>query len=83
MTTTATANWAGCCSAAKSVAYTFVGIDPETKLIPCFTIGKRDGATALEFMSDLHSRLSDDCRPQLTTDGFSPYLGAGRKHLRG
>ena len=57
-------------------AYTFVGIDPETKLIPCFTIGKRDGKTALEFMSDLHSRLSDDCRPQLTTDGFSPYLAA-------
>ena len=54
--------------------YVFVAIDAETKLVPSFTIGKRDGDTALHFMLDLAERVSG--RIQLSTDAFLPYLEA-------
>ncbi|MGH7833128.1 MAG: hypothetical protein ACREQK_05755 [Candidatus Binatia bacterium] len=53
--------------------YVFVALDAETKLVPCFHVGKRDGANALEFMLDLEKRLS--ARVQLSTDAFRPYAG--------
>jgi IS1 family transposase len=56
--------------------YMFVAIDAETKLIPSFLVGKRDGHTALLFMMDLYSRLTGNGRIQLTTDGFYAYLEA-------
>ena len=56
--------------------YVFVAIDAETKLIPSFVVGKRDGDTALLFMADLHQRLTGNGRIQLTTDGFYAYLDA-------
>ena len=56
--------------------YVFVAIDAETKLIPSFVVGKRDGHTALLFMTDLHQRLTGNGRIQLTTDGFYAYLEA-------
>lgn len=52
--------------------YTFVAIDPETKLVPNFLVGKRDRASAIAFMNDLAGRLSNRC--QLSTDGFKAYL---------
>jgi IS1 family transposase len=51
--------------------YTFVALDAESKLIPCWRVGKRGNETAYDFMLDLKSRLRN--RVQLSTDGFEPY----------
>lgn len=55
-------------------AWTWTGIDPETKLIISCLVGGRDAAYAMEFMEDLRSRLAT--RVQLSTDGHKPYLVA-------
>lgn len=54
--------------------YLFVGLDPETKLVPSFAVGKRDSATTDAFVQDFRQRVSG--RPQITTDGFRSYLDA-------
>jgi IS1 family transposase len=54
--------------------YVFVAMDAETKLVPCFRVGKRSFNTTWYFVQDLQGRLAD--RVQLTTDGFPPYLHA-------
>lgn len=54
--------------------WTWTAIDADTKLIPCFTLGMRDPATARYFMEDLAGRLAN--RIQLTTDGLKAYLTA-------
>lgn len=54
--------------------YVFVAVDADTKLVPCFRVGKRDYFTAQAFIHDLRQRLAG--RVQLTTDGFRPYLSA-------
>lgn len=54
--------------------WTWTAIDADTKLIPCFTLGMRDPATARVFMEDLAGRLAN--RVQLTTDGLKLYLSA-------
>jgi IS1 family transposase len=54
--------------------YTWVAIDAETKLVPCWYVGRRDGQSAMEFVKDLASRLAH--RVQITTDGFKAYLNA-------
>ena len=54
--------------------YTFVAFDPDTKLVPAFLVGKRDGLTALHFMQDLRQRVLG--RLQISTDGFAPYVEA-------
>ena len=56
--------------------YVFVALDAESKLIPAFTVGKRDGQTALAFMEELRRRLAENGRIQLTTDGMNAYIGA-------
>ncbi len=78
--------WAFCYSKAKNVpedkkgtfgygdVWAFTAIDAETKLIPSFLVGSRDGGTATEFCQDLASRLA--YRPQITTDGLKVYVGA-------
>ncbi len=55
-------------------AWTWIAIDPETKLIVSWLIGNRDIRCAKIFMEDVASRLKN--RVQLTTDGFKPYLEA-------
>jgi transposase-like protein/IS1 family transposase len=55
-------------------AWVFVAIDAETKLIPSFAVGKRDTRTTYNFLLDLQSRLIEEKRFQLTTDGFHPYV---------
>jgi IS1 family transposase/transposase-like protein len=52
--------------------WVFVALDSESKLVPCFEIGKRTKETTLRFLSNLKRRLSAD-RFQLTTDGFHFY----------
>ena len=54
--------------------WTWVALDADTKLVPCWAVGKRDGLAAYEFITDLASRLAN--RVQLTTDGHRPYLEA-------
>lgn len=54
--------------------YAFVAFNPETKLVPTFIVGKREGRTALQFMHDLRSRVTG--RLQISTDGFAPYIDA-------
>src|ERR1017187_2789830 len=52
--------------------WTWAAIDADTKLVPCWTIGKRDPVTADVFVSDMASRLAD--RVQLTSDGLATYF---------
>lgn len=54
--------------------YTWTALDPETKLIASFMVGKRDAYYGHAFMLDLASRLKNCV--QLTTDGHSVYLQA-------
>lgn len=54
-------------------AWVFVAIDSDTKLIPAFTVGKRDRKTTYEFLHSVHARLAEEHRFQLSTDGFHFY----------
>ncbi len=54
--------------------WTFLSIDPETKLIPSFLVGQRTRYYAVAFMQDLASRLEK--RIQLSTDSLSAYADA-------
>lgn len=54
--------------------WTWVAIDPDTKLVPSFMVGGRGAKTAKRFMDDLAARLAN--RVQLTTDGHRVYLTA-------
>ncbi len=54
--------------------YTFVAIDPESKLVPAYRVGKRDLPNAHAFMHDLAYRLKN--RIQLSTDGLPAYVEA-------
>ena len=55
-------------------AWTFVAIDSDSKVVPCFKVGKRDAETANAFVEDLSSRLKN--RPQISTDGLRAYIEA-------
>jgi len=54
--------------------WTFLSIDPITKLMPSFLIGKRDHYHAVQFMEDLAGRLNN--RIQNSTDALSSYTDA-------
>ncbi|MFQ5852544.1 MAG: DDE-type integrase/transposase/recombinase [Candidatus Binatia bacterium] len=56
--------------------YVFVALDAETKLIPVFMVGKRDGETAHRFMQDLRVKFIGNGRIRLTTDGLRAYIQA-------
>jgi len=78
--------WSFCYSKQKNVSaekvdvfgygdvWTWVAIDADTKLVPCWMVGPRNAEAANEFINDLSERLAT--RIQLTTDGFRPYLEA-------
>lgn len=54
--------------------WTFLSIDPETKLMPSFLVGKRDRYHAIQFMEDLARRLNN--RIQLSSDALKAYPDA-------
>jgi IS1 family transposase len=54
--------------------WTWVAIDPESKLVVSWRVGGRGANTARDFMHDLAERLV--ARVQLTTDGHRVYLDA-------
>ena len=39
--------------------WTFVALDPDSKLIPAYRVGKRDLGTATAFLCDLSERLAN------------------------
>jgi IS1 family transposase len=58
-------------------AYTFVAIDADTKLVPCYHVGRRTWNETQTFIDDLRSRVVN--RPQISTDAFQPYYDAIRR----
>jgi transposase-like protein len=52
--------------------WTFVAIDADSKLVPTFRVGKRNAATARDFVADLESRLLN--RVQLSSDALAAYV---------
>jgi IS1 family transposase len=54
--------------------YTFVALDPETKIVPTYRVGKRDLPTATAFITDLSERLAN--RVQLSSDALAAYIEA-------
>jgi IS1 family transposase len=55
-------------------AWTFVGIDSDSKLVISWLLGDRDVESATFFMKDVAERVSG--KMQLTTDGLHAYLKA-------
>jgi IS1 family transposase len=78
--------WAFCYAKQKNVpkdlqgqfgfgdVWTWTALCADTKIIPCWLVGKRDALCATEFMTDLAGRLAN--RIQLTTDGHRVYINA-------
>jgi IS1 family transposase len=54
--------------------WTWVALDADSKLVPCWHVGTRDAYAAKQFVDDLAGRLVS--RVQLTTDGHKAYLNA-------
>lgn len=54
--------------------WTWIAIDADARLVPCWLVGERTARYASLFMQDLASRLLH--RVQITTDGHRPYLTA-------
>lgn len=52
----------------------WVALDAETKIVPCYALGKRDRPQANAFMRDLASRLTS--RPQISSDALKAYKEA-------
>ena len=61
--------------------YVWIAIDSETKAILSYYVGKRDAASAYEFIGDLSRRIAEQHRPQLTTDGLEGYIDAVEEHF--
>jgi IS1 family transposase len=55
-------------------AWTWVALDPDSKLVVTWRVSTRTADDAERFIADLASRLAG--RIQLTTDGYSPYVAA-------
>lgn len=55
-------------------AYTFVAIERDSKLVLNFALGRRDVATTQIFIEGLRDALAPTAEPQISTDGFQPYI---------
>lgn len=55
--------------------WTFVAIDAETRMVPCYFVGKRDAYSANTFVEDLAGRL-DSQRVQVSSDALAAYVDA-------
>jgi IS1 family transposase len=54
--------------------WTWVALDPDTKLVASWLVGRREAGEAMDFLLDLAPRLRN--RVQITTDGHRPYIEA-------
>ncbi len=80
--------WAFCYAKAKNVPeemrgkrgvgdlWTWVAIDPDSKLVPSYFVGDRSSNSALQFVLDIRDRIEG--RFQLTSDGWVSYNDAVR-----
>jgi len=55
-------------------SWVWVALDPDSKVIPAYVVGKRDLPTAVAFISDLASRMAN--RVQISSDGLRAYVDA-------
>jgi IS1 family transposase len=55
-------------------AYTFVALDVASRAVISYEVGKRGEEATHSFINDLRSRLT--VTPQISTDGWSPYIQA-------
>jgi IS1 family transposase len=61
--------------------YLYTALDTDTKLLACFAVGKRTSEVTQAFIADLEKRmvrqpLIDPQSPQISTDGWGPYVPA-------
>ena len=54
--------------------WTWVALDESSRMVVSFEVGDRTSETALDFMTDLESRIEGPV--QITTDGYKPYIDA-------
>ncbi|MBI4700669.1 MAG: transposase [Deltaproteobacteria bacterium] len=54
--------------------YAYLAMDSDAKALVAYLVGKRNDASTAAFALDLRSRVRG--RPQLTSDGFQPYVKA-------
>jgi IS1 family transposase len=54
--------------------YTFIALDATNKTIISYRTGKRDEDNTRAFVNDVWERIIN--RPQITSDGYGPYVGA-------
>lgn len=54
--------------------WTYVAIDPDTKLVPSYLVGKRTRKNTVAFINDLSERLAN--RVQLSSDALRQYIDA-------
>jgi len=54
--------------------YLWLALDPQSKVILSYRIGKRTSAVAKDILRDLRGRVLN--RPQITTDGYVGYIDA-------
>ena len=54
--------------------WTFVALDPDTKIVPTYRVGKRTKPNAVAFMTDLSERLEN--RVQISSDALISYVDA-------
>ena len=63
--------------------FIFVALDAESKLVPSYLVGKRNGLTTRLFIRDLKERLNGNGRVQLSTDAFRGYIRAVSESFNG
>jgi hypothetical protein len=61
-------------TATRELEDTFVALDPDTKLVPSYLVGKRSRDNAVEFIFDLSNRLTN--RVQISSDSLRSYVDA-------
>jgi len=59
--------------------YTFVALDPSSKMVVAFLVGKRNQVHTDRFIANLSQRIDGDV--QLSTDGYGPYIAAIQRHF--
>ena len=59
--------------------YTFVALDPSSKMVIAFLVGKRNQVYTDRFIANLSQRIDGDV--QLSTDGYGPYIAAIQRHF--
>ena len=65
----------------KGDQWTYIALASSSRAIVSYRTGKRDSANTQEFMADLRERVLGT--PEISSDGFKPYLPAVRSEFAG